>query len=443
MKKRVMLWLLALVMVPIMSQANVTTTINGINYELNTTNYTATVLKYTSGSKYSGDIVIPETVKYSKKDYTVSMIDFMAFYDCDGMTSLSIPNTVYFINRSAFQQCTGLKSIELPSSLRYLYSAFEQCTGLTSIHIPASVFMIENGCFYGCTGLTEMTVDSENEYYESPAGSNCIIKKETKELVAGCKATVIPDDVLSIGDYAFRYMTDIVSIDIPNSVTSIGGFAFGNIDNLSSVVIPNSVTTIGYAAFVWAEKLEEVSIGKGITSIQLDAFGDCSKLKTVKMYAVTPPAITYDYDYEGELDAFSSYGNPSLRTNIDLYVPSSAVDTYKNDAYWGAFKSIQALPNKCEKPAITFKDGKYSLTCETEGVEFKTTVSQVFAGNDVQPTGLYTLSVVATKDGYEDSDAATMDVQMSLGKKGDVNADGKVSITDAVTVVNLILAGEE
>jgi hypothetical protein len=439
MKKRIIMWMLA-ALLPVMVWGQTEQLIDGIKYELNSSTKKASVVQ--GSTKVSGDLIIPETFNYGGTTYTVNLIDFMAFYNCTGITSISLPNTVYLISRGAFQGCTGLTSINLPSSLMYLYDAFEGCTGLTSIHIPANVFMIENECFSGCTGLTVMTVDNENEDYESPAGSNCIIKKETKELVAGCKTTVIPDGVTSIGDYAFRYMTDIVSVDIPSSVTSIGDFAFGNIDNLTSVVIPNSVETIGYAAFVWAKNLTEVTIGSGVKSIQLDAFGDCSQLKTVKMFTTTPPEITFPYDYDEEMDAFSSYGKPSLRSNITLYVPSTAVATYQADPYWGQFKEVLPLPNKCATPSITLVDGKVSCTCDTEDVTFKTTISRELTGNDVLVNGTYTIRVVASREGYEDSDPVDYTVDMTeetVTMEGDVNGDGVVNAADAVRVANIIM----
>ena len=49
------------------------------------------------------------------------------------------------------------------------------------------------------------------------------------------------------------------------------------------------------------------------------------------------------------------------------------------------------------------------------------------------------VSVYATKEGYSDSDVTTANVEIAWGKKGDVNQDGKVTIADAVGVVNILL----
>ena len=73
-------------------------TINGIAYELKGT--TATVV---SGGDYTGTIVIPASVTYSGTTYRVTSIGDGAFFDCTGLTSVTIPNSVTSIGGSAFQ----------------------------------------------------------------------------------------------------------------------------------------------------------------------------------------------------------------------------------------------------------------------------------------------------------------------------------------------------
>ena len=98
--KRIILWLL-IAMLPML--ANAAVTVNGIKYELNSSSKTASVVQ--GSTTNSGNIVIPETIKYSGVTYTVNMIDYEAFYKCEELTSVSLPNTVYFINNGAFSSC--------------------------------------------------------------------------------------------------------------------------------------------------------------------------------------------------------------------------------------------------------------------------------------------------------------------------------------------------
>ena len=82
---------------------NAQTLVDGIYYSLNSSSATATV---TYGStKYSGDIVIPETITYGENVYTVTVIGSNAFYNCYNLKSITIPKTVTSIGSSAFSGC--------------------------------------------------------------------------------------------------------------------------------------------------------------------------------------------------------------------------------------------------------------------------------------------------------------------------------------------------
>ena len=112
--------------------------IDGIYYNFDHENKTATI---TDGDfSYSGDIVIPEKVRYNGVEYSVTSIGSYAFGWCTGLTSIEIPNSVTEIGYHVFIDCTGLTSIEIPNSVTEIGDlAFNGCTGLTSIEIPNSV----------------------------------------------------------------------------------------------------------------------------------------------------------------------------------------------------------------------------------------------------------------------------------------------------------------
>ena len=97
---------------------------------------------------------------------------------------------------------------------------------------------------------------------------------------------------------------------------------------------------------------------------------------------------------------------------------------------------------KCATPVLTFASGKVKCTCETTGVAYRYTVAPTAATGE-STTGeisfgtTFTISVKAVRDGYEDSDAATLTIPMAA--VGDVNADGSVTIADVTALVNIIL----
>ena len=250
----------------------------------------------------SSDVIIPSTLG----DYPVTSIGDRAFYDCDSLTSVTIPDSVTSIGSSAFYNCDSLASVTIGESVTSIGDcAFESCWSLTSILMPDSVISIGDRAFYWCDSLTSVTipasvisigdgafnacdllktiaVDSDNNNYKSVNG--LLLSKDGKVLITcpGAKTQVtIPDSVTTIEDYAFYWCTSLTSVRIGNGVTSIGECAFESCWSLTSISIPDSVTTIGCRAFYWCDSLKSVRIGNGVTSIGDRAFSWCDLLTSV------------------------------------------------------------------------------------------------------------------------------------------------------------------
>ena len=150
---------------------------------------------------------------------------------------------------------------------------------------------IGDRAFYRCNNLISIVVESGNSKYDSRDNCNAIIETSSNELIIGCKNTVIPNGVTSIGDRAFEECSGLTSITIPNGVTSIGQKAFNGCYGLTSVTIGNSVTIIGDNAFYRCSSLSAVTIGRGVTSIGDWAFSECLSLTSVISEIVTPFAF--------------------------------------------------------------------------------------------------------------------------------------------------------
>lgn len=125
--------------------------------------------------------------------------------------------------------------------------AFSDCSNLTKITIPASVTSIGYGVVANCKNLTTITVAADNAVYCTEG--NCLIEKDTKTLVLGCKASVIPADgsVTAIGAAAFEGCTGLTEITIPASVTSIGQDAFQGCSDLVDIIILSGTVALGNA----------------------------------------------------------------------------------------------------------------------------------------------------------------------------------------------------
>lgn len=152
MKKQVLFFVMMLM--PLMTSAQ-TVEINGIYYNLNSTDKVAEVTRNPSLSfKYTGSITIPETVTYGGVTYSVTSIRENAFWNCKSLTSVTIPNSVTTIGSSAFDNCRGLTSIDIPNSVTSIgNSAFYGCSDLTSVTIGNNVISLGIQVFYNCYRL--------------------------------------------------------------------------------------------------------------------------------------------------------------------------------------------------------------------------------------------------------------------------------------------------
>ena len=177
------------------------------------------------------------------------------------------------IDETAFSQCDGLTSITIPDSVKSIGAkAFFGCSGLTSITIPRCVTRIGKEAFSGCSGLEKFIVLPDNTAYYS--AGNCLIEKSTQKLIAGCKSSIIPADgsVTSIEKGAFSYCRGLTSITIPDCIKEIGWYAFYNCAGLTSVVISDGVKRIGADAFDKCYFLNSVMIPESVTVIEERAF---------------------------------------------------------------------------------------------------------------------------------------------------------------------------
>ena len=237
---------------------------------------------------------------YDSRENCNAIIETSSNTLISGCNNTIIPNGVTKIGDGAFAECSNITSIIIPNSVTSIgRNAFIGCQSLISVNIPSNVASIAGDAFRWCAGLTSITVDDGNTMYDSRNGCNAIIEKQSNRLIIGCRNSVIPTNVTSIGDYAFSGCRGLASVSIPDVVTSIGDYAFDGCSGLTSVTIPSNVTSIGRYAFSACSNLATITIPNSVKSIGSSAF------QGTVWYENLPDGLVYAgnvvYKYKGTM----------------------------------------------------------------------------------------------------------------------------------------------
>ena len=233
------------------------------------------------------DLVVPEGVTrindYILYDYDLNSLTLPASIEYIGERTFGSIGTVYY-NGSLAEWC-GIERNEMWYDVSLYINGVELVDELV---IPDDVTSIGDYAFYGCSGLAgELIIPDGVTSIGSSAFSVC----------TGLTSITIPGSVTSIGSSAFDGCTGLTSITIPDSVTSIGNYAFCDCTGLTNITIGNGVTSIGNYAFYGCNRLTSVTIPDSVTSIGSSAFYGCSGLTSITIGSGVTSIGDYAFSY--------------------------------------------------------------------------------------------------------------------------------------------------
>lgn len=366
---------------------------------------------YLNGELLKGDIAIPDGVNKipahafrRNKNITdikipdsVITIENGAFFDCTGLTNVTIGNGVTDIgdvwnyppsyrpgdrpakSDGAFSGCTNLTSIIIPNSVKSIGDvSFSGCTGLTNITIPDSVKTIGDYAFENCDNLTNVYINDLKAYLEIAhvyyinAGYTVPTYYAPNLYLNGKLITgdvIIPDGTSIISDYAFYKNKNITSVTIPDSVMSIGHYAFSGCSNLASIAIGNGVTDIGNlplvsmpdsrkahgdGAFSDCTNLTTVTIGNNVTTIGCEVFKNCRSLTGI----IIPNNVT----------AFGDSAFRGCSSLISITIPDS-VTSIRSFAFYGC-SSLTSIDVAGGNEKYCSIDGNLYNKAQTELIQY-------------------------------------------------------------------------
>ena len=367
-------------------------------------------------TSYSGDIVIPTTVSYGDKTYTVIGIGQSAFVNCVGITSVSLPNTLTYIRKEAFNLCLGLRSITIPESVTsYGYDVFSM-TSISEITVlnPVPVDIPYNAFYY--------PQSNNNCVLYVPYGSSNAYKNaaEWKKFKAIVEMNKKPD-TLNGHEY--------IDLSLPSgkcwattnygasSPEGYGSYVYWNERNTISSEWGSDWTTPSLqdirelennCTWTWDSRNGHngyTVTGKNGNSIFLPASG-------FQMYGQSSAKKVNEWAYYWTSDKSDDMAY--------IIMSSSSNVTYGQMEYNYTKLPIRPItkgnggntqPQKCATPSISYNNGQLKFTCATDGVEFvsEITDADIKKYNDatISLTATYNISVYAAKTGYENSETVT------------------------------------
>jgi len=330
-----------------------TVNIGGIMYILNSTNNTAKVTEKGQYPGYTGNIIIPNTVTYSGKDYTVTGIGNQSFYICPDLVSVSIPNSVMSIGSEAFTSSNNLSSIIIPNSVISIESyAFSSCQSISSMSIPNGVQCVEEALFIFCEFFYSVTIPSSVQQIKNRVFRDCLNLASVKNL-------------------------SLIPVDLSSSENVFAGIMY---INECTLLVPSSSVTAYQNAPVWQElnvvgggllvnpsvnnKLWGYTDGNDLYSsgetatVKATARPSCTFLNWTKNGTVVSTNETYSFTVTEDIELVANFSQHTNTVSVIINNPNYGTVTGAGNYPLYATATLTANANAGHKFVNWIRDGE-------------------------------------------------------------------------------------
>lgn len=267
---------------------------------------------------------IPDTVRYHGRTYQVVEMDSSCFENQSSLKRVRFPSCLRTINTHAFFGCQHLDSIFLPQDVSYVADgAFSNCPSLTSITVHKRnpyLYTLDDVLFAREGPILLVYPASKQGGYVVPDGVRHIYNGAFQRC-EGLKEISFPSSLKTISPSAFDGCSSLRRVEIPDGVVDIQNSSFEGCSSLTEVRLHDNVAILGWNVFRRCSNLRHVTIPSSVVRLSGHCFLDCSELDTVVNLNPVPQII------DGWV--FSRYGH--------LFVPSKSVKAYKEAENWNRF----------------------------------------------------------------------------------------------------------
>ncbi len=330
------------------------------------------------------------TITEARFGNPVTKIPEYFFSNCSELKTVEFNKSCQLetIDVYAFDNCPKLATPEFPQTYTTIgEGAFRGCASFTELTIPGTATSIGNYAFNGCTGLKKLVIDDSSETLKLGYNTKSEVEgQDGKGLFRDC-----PLNTLYIGrNIEYNYYSNC------------GHSAFAFLSSLTTVSLGNSMTTVNNQMFRSCSGIKNIRIPYTVTSINKSAFINCSQLESVQL-----PSL---------LETLGDYTFYNCFSLADIKIPAT-VKTIGESAFKGC-GSLDNMTVLAEKTPIA-----YDNTFSNYNIPLRVPASSLNAYKTTSPWNMF----------------STIEAIVPSVILGDANGDGKVTITDAVGIVNHIL----